>query len=111
MTRGARLVQAVQLRWCGEVEAGNKLMETLSLDVRTGFVPLFYRSIWKRDYQECPRLLAEAAKYPDLERDRWEKELKLAFVTKTPGPTQAALEAEKQLEERLRHPVIRDGGN
>jgi TolB-like protein/class 3 adenylate cyclase len=110
MTRGARLEQAVQLRWCGEVEAGNKLMETLDLDVRTGFVPLFYRSFWKRDYQECRRLLAEAAKYPDLEPDRWEKELKLAFATKTPGPKQAALEAEKQLEERLRHASSHDEG-
>ena len=108
MTRGARLEEAISLRQRGEVDAGNKLIETLNLDVRTGFVPLFYRSFWKRDYQECRRLLAEAAKYPDLERDRWEKELKLAFVTKTPGPKQAAQEAEKQLEERLRHPSSRD---
>ena len=112
MTRGARLEEAIQLRWRGEVDAGNKLMETLNLNERSEeFVPLFYRSFWKRDYRECRRLLAEAAKYPDLERDRWEKELKLAFVTKTPGPKQAALEAEKQLEERLRHSAIRDGGN
>jgi len=34
--------------------------------------------------------------------------LKLAFVTKIPGPKEAALEAEKQLEERLRHPGSRD---
>ena len=111
MTRGARLEEAISLRWRGEVDAGNKLMETLNLNERSEeFVPLFYRSFWKRDYQECRRLLAEAAKHPDLERDRWEKELKLAFVTKTTGPKQAALEAEKQLEERLRHSVIRDEG-
>jgi tetratricopeptide (TPR) repeat protein len=109
MTRGARIEQAIQLRWSGEVDAGNKLMETLNLDERSEeFVMLFYRSFWKRDYQECRRLLAEAAKKPDLERDRWEKELKLAFVTKTPGPKEAALEVEKQLEERLRHPSSRD---
>jgi TolB-like protein/class 3 adenylate cyclase len=108
LTRPARLEEAISLRQRGEVDVGNKLMETLNLDVRTGFVPLFYCSFWKRDYQECRRLLAEAAKYPDLERDRWEKELKLGFVTKTPGPKQAALEAEKQLEERLRHPSNRD---
>ena len=108
LARQARLEEMVSLRQRGEVDAGNKLMETFNLDVRTGFVPLFYRSFWKRDYQECRRLLAEAAKYPDLEPDRWEKELKLAFVTKTPGPKEAALEAKTQLEERLRHPVIRD---
>ena len=109
MTRGARIEQAVQLRWSGEVDAGNKILEELNLNERSEeFVPLFYRSFWKRDYQECRRLLAEAARYPDLERDRWEKELKLAFVTKTPGPKEAALEAEKQLEERLRHPGSRD---
>jgi TolB-like protein/class 3 adenylate cyclase/Flp pilus assembly protein TadD len=108
MIRGARIEQAVQLRWSGEVDAGDKILEELNLDVRSDFAPLFYRSFWKRDYQECRRLLAEAAKYPDLERDRWEKELKLAFVTKTPGPKQAALEAEKQLEERLRRPSNRD---
>jgi tetratricopeptide (TPR) repeat protein len=108
LTRQARVEEMVSLRQRGEVDAGNKLMETLNLDARTGFVPLFYRSFWKRDYQECQRLLAEAAKYPDLEPDRWEKELKLAFVTKTPGPKEAALEAEKQLEERLRHPGSRD---
>ena len=109
MTRGARIEQAVQLRWSGEVDAGNKILEELNLNERSEeFVPLFYRSFWKRDYQECRRLLAEAAKYPDLERDRWEKELKLAFVTKIPGPKEAALEAEKQLEERLRHPGSRD---
>jgi TolB-like protein len=111
LTREARLEEALSLRQRGEVDAGNKLMETLNLDVRSGeLFMLFYRSFWKRDYQECRRLLAEAAKNPDLERDRWEKELKLAFVTKTPGPKEAALEAEKQLEERLRHPVIRDEG-
>jgi len=109
LTRGARMEEAVQLRWSGEVDAGNKILEELNLNERSEeFVPLFYRSFWKRDYQECRRLLAEAAKYPDLERDRWEKELKLAFVTKTPGPKEAALEAEKQLEERLRHPGSRD---
>jgi TolB-like protein/class 3 adenylate cyclase len=108
MARGARIEGAVQLRWSGEVDAGDKILEELNLDVRSDFAPLFYRSFWKRDYQECRRLLAEAAKYPDLERDRWEKELKLAFATKTPGPKQAALEAEKQLEERLRHPSSRD---
>jgi tetratricopeptide (TPR) repeat protein len=108
MARGARIEEAVQLRWSGEVDAGDKILEELNLDVRSDFAPLFYRSFWKRDYQECRRLLAEAAKYPELERDRWEKELKLAFVTKTPGPKQAALEAEKQLEERLRHPSSRD---
>ena len=110
MTQGARMEEMVSLRQRGEVEAGNKLMETLNLDVRTGFVPLFYRSFWKREYEECRKLLAEAAKYPDLEGDRWQKELKLAFVTKTPGPQQAALEAEKQLEERLRHASRRDEG-
>jgi TolB-like protein/class 3 adenylate cyclase len=110
MTRGARVEEMVSLRLRGEVDAGNKLMETFNLDVRTGFTPLFYRSFWKRDYPECRRLLAEAAKYKDIERDRWEKELKLAFVTKTPGPKQAALEAENQLEERLQHAVLNDEG-
>jgi TolB-like protein/class 3 adenylate cyclase len=108
MARGARIEQAVQLRWSGEVDAGDKILEELNLDVRSDFAPLFYRSFWKRDYKECRGLLAEAAKNPELERDRWEKELKLAFATKTPGPKDAALETEKQLEERLRHPSSRD---
>ncbi|PZR77419.1 MAG: hypothetical protein DLM52_04500 [Chthoniobacterales bacterium] len=108
MARPARLEEMMSLRLRGEVEAGNQELETLHLDVRTGFVPLFYRSFWKRDYEECRRLVTEAAKYPDLEGDYWEKELKLAFVTKTSGPKEAALAKEKELEERPRHSAARE---
>lgn len=94
----ARLAGAEILRLRGEVEAGDKEIEALNLDVRKGFVPLFYRSFWKHDYAECRRLLDQAAKYPELEDERWDKEVKLIFLTKGPFDEAAALETEKRLE-------------
>jgi tetratricopeptide (TPR) repeat protein len=105
---GARLEGAISLRLRGSVEAGDKEIETLNLPVQTGFVPLFYRSFWKRNYEECRRLVAEAAKYPDLERDRWEKEARLLIATGASDSKQSAVEAERELEGRLQHPVTRD---
>ena len=48
--------------------------------------------------------MVEVAKSPDLELqdDRWDKELQLFFVTKGSFDRQAALDAEKRLEERFR---------
>src|SRR5207249_11492398 len=75
--REARTTMADMLALRGEVEAADKEFEALNLDVRKGFVPLFYGSFWKHDYAECRRLLDEAAKYPELENDRWDLEAKL----------------------------------
>src|SRR3954468_1126186 len=108
MARRARFEEAVSFRQRGEPEKGDKILDELHLDVRTGFVPLFYRSFWKRDYEECRRLLTEAAKYPELQDDRWHKELQLVFVGEFRAETEAALEAEKELENRLRQPTNRD---
>ena len=82
----------------GELEAGDKEFEPLNLDVRKGFIPLFYGSFWKHDYAECRRLLDQAAKYPELENDRWDTEVQLIFLTKGPFDEAAALETEKRLE-------------
>ena len=46
-----------------------------------------------------------AAKYPEVEADRWDKELQLSFVTKFPVDQDAASQAEKQVEERLSRPI------
>src|SRR5215212_7212093 len=106
--RIARMEGAISLRFRGDVAAGNKELEALNLQMPSEFVPLFYMSFWKRDYAECRRLLGEVAKYPELESDRWDKELQLAFVTKAPFDQQAARDAEKRLEERLQQAINRD---
>jgi TolB-like protein/Flp pilus assembly protein TadD len=99
--RLARFGKMLSLRLRGDVEAGNKELEELNPDVQTAFTPLFYRAMWKRDYEEARRLVKEAEKYPELEGERWEKGLQLVFVTKDRPSTQAAMEVEKRVEERL----------
>ena len=92
----------------GDVAAGNKALESLNLQMPSEFTPLFYINFWKRNYEECRRLLDQLAKYPELEDERWDKEVQLVFVTKAPFDEQAARDAEKKLEERLRQPINRE---
>ena len=101
--RFALMEEAVSLRLRGEVAVGTKKLEEIGLTMPAEFTPLFYISFWKHDYERCQRLLAEAAKYPELESERWDKEVQLVFVAKVPFDQQAAREAEQRLEERLRH--------
>ncbi|MDQ3314745.1 MAG: hypothetical protein M3505_08995, partial [Verrucomicrobiota bacterium] len=108
LTQDARTDEAITLRWRGKVEEGNKIFEDFHLVMPDGFVPLFYISFWRRDYEECRKVVAQAAKYPELEADRWDKELQLHFVTKFPFDEEAARAAEKRLEERLAGPIGRE---
>src|SRR5207253_2747380 len=68
--RIARIEGAISLRLRGDFAAGNKELESLNLQMPSEFTPLFYMSFWKRDYAECQRLLAQLAKYPELEDER-----------------------------------------
>ena len=106
--RIARIEAGVSLRMRGEVAAGNKELESLNLKMPSEFTPLFYMNFWNRNYEECSRLLAQLAKYPEFEDERWDKEVQLVFVTKSPFDVQAARDAEKRLEERLRQPINRE---
>jgi tetratricopeptide (TPR) repeat protein len=107
-TRIARIEGAISLRMRGEVAAGNRELESLNLQLPAEFTPLFYMSFWKRDFEECRRLLAQVAKYPECDDERWDKELQLFFVTKAPFDQEAARAAEKKLEEHLRQPINRE---
>jgi TolB-like protein/class 3 adenylate cyclase/Tfp pilus assembly protein PilF len=107
-SRVARIEGAISLRMRGDVAAGNKALESLNLQIPSEFTPLFYINFWKRDYGECRRLLAQVAKYPEFEDERWDKELQLFFVTKAPFDQEAARVAEKKLQERLRQPINRE---
>ncbi len=106
--REAAMEHAVSLRFRGDVAAGNKLLENAKLQMPDEFAPLFYIPFWKRDFEQCRPLVAEAAKYPELLDERWDKELQLVFVTKFPFDEQAAREAEKRLEERLAGSINRE---
>ena len=106
--RVARIEGAAMLRMRGDVAAGNKELESLNLQLPAEFTPLFYINFWKRNYEECRRLLAQLAKYPELEEERWDKEIQLVFVTKSPFDEKAAREEEKKLEEHLRQSVSRE---
>jgi tetratricopeptide (TPR) repeat protein len=99
---------AVTLRLRGDVAAGNKEMESVKLQMPGDFAPLFYIPFWKRDFEECRRLVTEAAKYSELQDERWDKQLQLAFVTKFSFDEQAAREAEKRLEKRLAGSIQRE---
>jgi TolB-like protein/class 3 adenylate cyclase len=101
--RSVAMEHAVSLRQRGDVEAGNKELEKLNLQIPSEYVPRFYINFWNHNFEECRKLLPEVAKSPDpeLQDDRWDKELQLFFVTKGSFDRQAALAAEKQLEERL----------
>ena len=95
---------AMSLRQRGDIEAGNKEFEKLNLQIPSEYIPLFYINFWNHNFEECRKLLVEVAKSPDpeLQDDRWDKELQLFFVTNGSFDRQAALNAEKGLEERLR---------
>jgi TolB-like protein/class 3 adenylate cyclase len=107
-SRIARIEQASTLRMRGDVAAGNKALESLNLQMPSEFTPLFYINFWKRNYEECRRLLAQLAKYPEFDDERWNKEVQLFVVTKVPFDQEAARAAEKKLEERLRQPINRE---
>ncbi|MFL6513828.1 MAG: tetratricopeptide repeat protein [Chthoniobacterales bacterium] len=102
--RRIRIEGANTMRLRGDVEAGNKELEGLNPIVADDFGYLFDIAMWKHDYQEARRVLAEATKYPELEQERWQYELELQFVTKEWRPTQAAGESEKRLQEELGKP-------
>jgi tetratricopeptide (TPR) repeat protein len=92
----------------GEVEAGNKIMEELAAEGRADPVSLFYRALWKREYEECRRQVGELAKNREREDDYWDKELQLGFVIGFSFDQQAARDAEQRIEDRLRQPVGRE---
>jgi tetratricopeptide (TPR) repeat protein len=105
---GASREHAVTLRLRGDVAAGNRQLENAKLQMPGDFAPLFYIPFWKHEFEQCRRLVTEAAKYSELQDERWDKELQLVFVTKSPFDEQAAREAEKRLEERLARPIHRE---
>jgi TolB-like protein/Flp pilus assembly protein TadD len=92
---------AVSLRWRGDVAAGNKELENINLD--RDYVPRFYMNFWNHDFEACRKMLGEVAKSsdPEIQDDRWDKELQLFFVTKGAFDRQAASNAEQRLEKRL----------
>jgi TolB-like protein/class 3 adenylate cyclase/Flp pilus assembly protein TadD len=104
----AAMQHGVSLRLRGDVAAGNKQLENAKLQMPEDFVPLFYMPFWKHDFEQCRRVLTDAAKYSELQDERWDKELQLAFVTKLPFDEQAARDAEKRLEDRLTRSINRD---
>ncbi|MDQ6912147.1 MAG: hypothetical protein M3128_04665 [Verrucomicrobiota bacterium] len=106
--RIATMEHGLSLRFRGDVAAGNKKLENGKLQMPDDFGPLFYIPFWKRDFEQCRRLLTDAANYPELKDERWDKELQLVFVTKFPFDEQAAREAEERLRERLGGPVHRE---
>lgn len=101
----ATMEHAVTLRLRGDVAAGNNQLESGRLQMPQDFPPLFYIPFWNRDFEQCRRLVADAAKYSELQDERWDKQLQLAFVTKYPFDEQAARDAEKRLEQRLAGPI------
>ena len=91
----------VSLAFRGDVAAGNKQLESVKLQMPGDFDALFYIPFGKRDFESCRGVVTDAARYSELQDDRWDKEVQLAFMTKFPFDEQAAREAEKRLEERL----------
>ncbi len=106
--REATIEHAVSLRFRGDVAAGNKQLENAKLQMPGNFAELFYPPFWKRDFEQCRPLVTEAAKYSELQDERWDKELQLVFVTKFSFDEQAARDAEKRLEERLAGAIHRE---
>jgi TolB-like protein/class 3 adenylate cyclase len=104
----ATIEHAVTLRLRGDVAAGNKVLENAHLRMPEHFAPLFYIPFWNRDFEQCRRLVTDAAKYSELQDERWDKEIQLVFVTKFPFDEQAAREAEKRLEDSLAGPIHRE---
>lgn len=108
LARAARLEKATTLRMRGEVEAGNKELEDLNPELRSAFLSHFYRALWKRDYAEMRRLVDEAAKVPELERERWGGEVRLALLANSRIDHDAALATEKRLQEQVKDPSMAD---
>ena len=108
MARILRYTEASSLRMRGDVEAGNKIIEEQAAEGRADPVMLFYRAFWKREYEECRRLVGEFASNRELENDHWDKELQLGFVTAFSFEQQAARNAEQRIEDRLGRPVNRE---
>ncbi len=108
MARSLRRAEMLSLRMRGEVEAGNKIMEELATEGRADPVMLFHRAFWKRDYEECRRLVGEMARNRELQDDYWDKELQLGFVIGFSFDQEAARTAEQRIEDRLRQPVGRE---
>jgi len=106
--REATIQHALSLSFRGDVAAADKQLESVKLQMPGDFDMLFYGLFFKRDFEPCRRLLTDAAKYSELQDNRWEKELQLAFVTKFPFDEQAAREAEKRLEECLAGSISRE---
>jgi len=104
----ALMEHAITLRLRGDVAAGNKQLENGKLQMPGDFDPLFYIPFWKRDFEQCRGVVTDAAKYSELQDERWDKQLQLTFVTKFPFDENAARDAEKRLEERLAAPTHRE---
>ncbi|MDB6147825.1 MAG: hypothetical protein JWO45_1489, partial [Spartobacteria bacterium] len=108
LARAARMEEMLSHRMRGDVEAGNKIMDELAAQGQANPVMLFYRALWKREYEECRRQVGELAKNRELEDDYWDKELQLGFVIGFSFDPQAARAAEQRVEDRLRQPVNRE---
>ena len=61
--RIATIEHGVSLRLRGDVAAGNQKLESGKLQMPEDFDPLFYIPFWKRDFEQCRRVLTDAAKY------------------------------------------------
>ncbi len=104
----ATMEHAVTLRLRGDVAAGNKQLENMKLQMPGDFAPLFYIPFWERDFEQCRGVITDAAKYSELQDERWNKQLQLTFVTKFPFDEEAARDAEKRLEAGLAAPLHRE---
>lgn len=105
-TKQARITKIISLRLRGEVEAARKEMKDLDLNVESDFFPLFYTAFWDRNFAEARRLVNEAARFREIERERWEGELRLAAVGQPGVDPNVARETEKRLEEELKKPSL-----
>ena len=97
-----RMQKIITLRLRGDVESAQKEFERLNPDLHADFLPLFYTAFWNRNYEEARRIVNEGAKFPDLDRERWEGEARLAKFGHGLADKTAALEAEKRLEQQLK---------
>ena len=105
-TKPAQVSKIISLRLRGDVEAARKEMKTLDLNVQSDFFPLFHTAFWDRNFGEARRLVNEAARFHDIDRERWEGEVRLAAVGQPAVDRNVALEAEKRLDEELKNPSL-----
>src|SRR5262249_43301591 len=85
----------------GDLSTADRELQKFRPEVDPYFGNIFDLAMWKRDYDEARRALNEAANYPQLEAQRWQKEMQFAFVTREPASIEMAREAEKRLEDQL----------